>query len=682
MQKQHKRSILITLLALVLLSTTLACTLSGLLGSGKEEVAATPDPVQVEQVAEQVEESVAEEAVELEAPTAQEAEVEIPHQQAVSGLASGWYSYVNSNVIRDIAIHNGVAHTATLGGMNAWNLTSGYVMQYSPLQGMGHVSAYAAVLCELPEVRVVVGTSKGLTFYDPNTGLWENVSITPPDSKVDVSKIDRLYCDQANNRLLIGYNGLGILDLNNGAFTHYKKDEGLSWNVVADIAVAGKDIWVASGYNGITRISGDKTTLFNKDNGMPDERAGAVAVAPDGTIWVGTSSALLAFKGNVWTEYGKDTEAKLTDISNIRIAPDGKLWVSTAPMGGGRLCQFDPNSGACVQEHNVGQPVIALALDEENRPLYGTNRGMYLFDNGNAIPFLQESDPLASNFVDALAGTPDGKLWVGTDGGIHLMDPGNPSSPWQTFKARENQGMGGNWASQIAVAPDGTAWFAIINGNASRYKDGTWISFEDMRSFDCVAVDGQGNAWFGDDGKGIIVLDASGNPVTTYTSAEGLPSDNVYALLPDGNDMWVATDKGLAKVIEGKSQIILAENDPGLPNKYIRRLAYDSQGHLVIGTILGIARYDGNTASVVVTFKDLGVGDWLTAMTVAPDDSIWFGTINGLFHSSDMSNWQVMTSADGLNSAMINEIHFDQYGALWVGSGSNYAGGGLMQWVP
>ena len=60
-----------------------------------------------------------------------------------------------------------------------------------------------------PEPRILVGTLSGISIFDPASGQWDQTQLFPEDDYVNTSKISRLYCDQANNRLLIGYSGLG-----------------------------------------------------------------------------------------------------------------------------------------------------------------------------------------------------------------------------------------------------------------------------------------------------------------------------------------------------------------------------------------------------------------------------------------------------------------------------------------
>lgn len=608
-----------------------------------------------------------------------------------STLRPGWYPYTNPNDARDVLLYDGVVYAATLGGVVIWEvspaLEEGFPTVFTPLDGLSHVSAHALTVCDVPvaggglATRIVAGTQLGLNFYDPMTGVWDDTPITPPEAGLETSKVDRLTCDATNKRLLIGYSGLGVLDLETGAWTRFTDKEGLSWNGISDIAVSGSDIWVASGYNGISKISGNQVTVYNEANGLPNQRANALAVGPDGTLWVGTSGGLAQFKNNQWQFYASKDVSGLSDIRRLVFASDGTLWVGTSSIGGGNLCRFDPGSGTCAALHRDTEGIYGLALHPYNEsPVYVNNTGLHALVGEQQVDFNVEGNLPATNFVDSFALAPDGMLWVGTDGGIHTLNPAAPDLSWETFTREDGVGGSSSWASGIAIAPDGTVWAAIINGDASRYRDGQWTTVEGLRSYDHVAVDAQGRAWFGDDSKGIIVLNADGSKAMDLTKAQGLPSDSVQALLADGDTMWIALDMGLAKYASGKAELVL--DKATLPHPYLRTLALEPSGALLIGGSLSIVRYDGANAEVLYNFQKEGFGDWLNLLAVDLNGRIYAGTQNGLFSSDDGKAWTRLTTADGLLSNYIAALCVDQFGAVWIGSGSSNAGGGLLHIVP
>lgn len=612
--------------------------------------------------------------------------IELTPAAAAGSISSGRYVYTNRNVVRDLVEKDGVVYAATLGGLTVWQLNAGNQTQTISTMGLGNISANAVTYCEIPEPRILVGTLQGVSIFNFNTGQWEQRELFPADSNIANYRVERLYCDQANNRLIVGYTGVGILDLNSGEFQHYTDKDGLLWNSVTDITVQGKDIWVASGYKGIAKISGGKITTFSAENGMPDEKASAVEFSSDGTLWVGASSGLMSYKGGAWKMFGADSPAKLSSINELAPASAKSLWVATAPLGGGRLCLYNTASASCDEEITSpdGMPVLALATNETQSAIFGTGRGVFL-DNNGSLESLTTDDQLASNFVDALTVAPDGMLWVGTDNGIQVLDPANPAQKWLTYRQQDQSAMGGNWASDIAFAADGSVWMSIINGSATHFQNNQWQSFKDVYSYNAVAVDDQNRAWIADDSKGVVVLDSQGNQVMSFTTAEGLPGDNVQAVLWDGNGtMWIGTNQGLAKYANNSLSVVFGKDSKDIPNVYVRALALDPDGSLLIGTFTGVSVFDGQKATTLVDFMKDGYSDArLTTLASGADGNVWIGTDKGLLHGSPSAGWSMMTTANGLLTNYISALRVDQYNAVWVGGGgSNLDGGGLLQIVP
>lgn len=604
---------------------------------------------------------------------------------AINNLSPGIYAYTNRNVVRDITATQEVVFAATLGGLTMWKVDNlSPFSQFVPFSGMGNVSANALTTCSIPEPRVIVGTLQGVHVYNPDSNSWEDSSLFPADGPLANMRVERLYCDQANNRLLIGGYGLTVMDLGSGDMEQFNDQNGFLWNTITDITVKNKDIWVATGYKGIAKISGSQVTTYTIDNGLPDNTANAVEFGTDGTLWVGASSGLISFKNNAWKLYGSDTPANLYSINEIALSADKTLWVATAPLGAGRLCLFDIASSSCILEYTAleNAPILALATDEAFTPYFGGTYGMAMVQDVTSVPLLMP-DALVSNFVDSLTVSPGGKLWVGTDGGINIIDTIDPDENWTTYVQSEQTGMGGNWASDIDFAPDGSAWISVINGSATHTGSSDWTSFPDVYSYYAVMVEKQGSIWFADDGKGIIILDDNGNLVKTLTTADGLPSDNVQALLMDNDGIvWIGTSSGLAKYENGSLSVVFSDNSQ-IPNAYIRALALDPDGNLLIGTFTGVALYNGRDVEILVDFLKDGYSDArLTNLACTSTGEVWVGTDKGLLHKTN-GGWEMMNTSNGLLSNYVSALAVDLFDTIWVGGGgSNFDGGGLVHIVP
>ena len=95
-----------------------------------------------------------------------------------------------------------------------------------------------------------------------------------------------------------------------------------------------------------------------------------------------------------------------------------------------------------------------------------------------------------------------------------------------------------------------------------------------------VQEDREGNLWIGTDGGGLNRL--RDGRITAYTTADGLPSDTIHALLEDGPGLWIATNRGLSRLEQG--QIRSWTTRDGLCGGLVRALHLDARGTLWIGT--------------------------------------------------------------------------------------------------
>ncbi len=318
--------------------------------------------------------------------------------------------------------------------------------------------------------------------------------------------------------------------------------------------------------------------------------------------------------------------------------------------------------------------MAALALDDEGNLYFSDGRrGVHAQRAGNWETLAYPGEAVASNFVDAITEDADGMLWIGTNGGLQRLDPADPDGAWATFDRAE--GTGGGRARSIGLAPDGTLWFAMVNGDATRYGGGEWSTREGLRSANVVAVDAQGRAWFGTN-DGITIWD--GDQSTALGEADGLPDKRTLALLADGEAMWIGTGAGVARWADGTIETVLPKASPALNGGYVQSLARMGDGSLLVGTMGALARYDGAEATRLE-----GTGGGVRSIAVSQEGRIWIACTAGLSFSDDGgTTWTTWTAADGLPTTYVNGVYVDRYGSLWISGGGDGAGGGLARYVP
>ena len=616
-------------------------------------------------------------------------ESEPSEPQYEPGYEPGWRIFSNANFVNGIAVHEGTLWAATEGGVVAWDVKSGQYTKYTPLDGLGYLSTYDVVVCPMPEPTVVVATERGLSLYNLSTKVWDTTPITPEDSHVATNKIDKLFCDEQNGRLLISFSGIGILDIASGAWQHYLDDDGLAWNGVDDMTVVGTDIWTA-GYKGISVISDQGIQIYNEETGMPEESSDSVGSTPDGAVWVATSKGLVRFIESDMSVFNNETSEGLTgSVDALTIAPDGTVWTALAAYGGARLCQFDPAQEACLytyegDDKRLLSDIVAGNAGDVYYATYGD--GIRAYDGSEWHNFSIQEDQLASNFIYNIFEDPNGMLWVGTDNGVQTFDPGDIYSTWKTYEAEDGK-MPSNKVKSIQANPSGDIWFTH-ESYVSSFNGSSWARYGEEEgvtgSVFALAFDKDGVPYVGMD-EGLVIL--SDGSYTLLTDADGLPNVRVLSLLYDGEFMWIGTSDGLARYDGANVEVVLDQSWDGLPDDAILSIVRDQDGRLLLGTTEGLARYDGQKVTTLLEPQAVSGGIFgsqsqsISGIAVDLDGSLWVSTYGGLYHG-DGQNWEHFSTHDGLPANNINTVFVDSTGVVWVGGGYSRSGGGIARFIP
>lgn len=161
-----------------------------------------------------------------------------------------------------------------------------------------------------------------------------------------------------------------------------------------------------------------------------------------------------------------------------------------------------------------------------------------------------------------------------------------------------------------------------------------------------------------------------------WGTKQGLPSKRVQAIAqtPDGY-LWIGTLAGLARFDGIRFTVFPSSLYPALGNDDIRALYVDRDGALWIGT------YGGGLTRLVggkfkrYTIKDGLAHDIVYRVMQGRDGTLWIGTGGGVsrFAGGTCTN---LTKADGLGANMVLALLQDREGAIWIGT----YGGGLSRY--
>ena len=257
--------------------------------------------------------------------------------------------------------------------------------------------------------------------------------------------------------------------------------------------------------------------------------------------------------------------------------------------------------------------------------------------------------------VLAIAQTPDGYLWLGTDSGLFRFD-GVQAMSWQPPNGEQ---LPGKHIPTLLVTRDGTLWIGTRNGVAS-WKDGRLTNYPELAGQHTIALlqDSNGTVWIGLDTPARVCKIQEGKAQCEGAGTLGASNGSLYE--DRHKNLWVLTQTGLWRWA------------PGPPERYpvsAPRYSYmteDDQGTLLLGTSDGLQQLRNGKLE---SYDFPGVAGRFRARIFlrSSDGSLWVGTQEGLLHLH-RGRTDRFTLADGLSGDFINELFEDREGNVWVGT--------------
>lgn len=277
------------------------------------------------------------------------------------------------------------------------------------------------------------------------------------------------------------------------------------------------------------------------------------------------------------------------------------------------------------------QSVLAILqtqhAENEGYIWLGSYDGLIRFDGAKFIIFNQRNTPEFQNStVLALCETPDGTLWIGTNGGgLLALKAGN----FRAYQAPEN--LPSNIVTSLAY---------------DSFSNRLWIGTR----------------------KGLSKLELNAQTFTTFTISNGLPSNSVNVVTVDSKgSVWAGTDLGLWRLQNGIALAYRKESPAApLPDNYVRTICEDKDGNIWIGTNAGISRFE-ETRWQTYTPKDGLVSESVYSIFQDSDGALWVGTIRGLSRFYD-GQFESFSEKDGFEGVRVYAFMEDREGSLWFGT--------------
>jgi diguanylate cyclase (GGDEF)-like protein len=375
--------------------------------------------------------------------------------------------------------------------------------------------------------------------------------------------------------------------------------------------------------------------------------SGAFVLGPDGldAALAGTGAAALRESGPVST-LGQER------VSSIIEATPGEIWLGTDGAAGG-IVVVDAQHHLTHRIHHRADTPDTLA-DNDVMAMFRERSGIIYASHmsslsqhapqPNAIATVRHLDAGRGGAlsVPSILVAPDGRVWLGLiSGGVAIIDPEHGV----TGRISPASGLGQGRVLASAIGPDGEIYIGTQHGLFRASADGRRVERvalpQPREEQEVWALTLQGRTlWMGGlDGLWALELPPGGGmPRLLRHEDKALGDARVTAILPVGDEVWVGTRTGLARVGPDRVEAIpteLAAPDR-LPPGYVSSLMLDRQGRLWLSNFgTGVIILERTDADGRRRFRRLGMQQGLPdsgANKLLQDRQgmVWASTDNGL----------------------------------------------------
>jgi ligand-binding sensor domain-containing protein/signal transduction histidine kinase len=271
--------------------------------------------------------------------------------------------------------------------------------------------------------------------------------------------------------------GVSLADLGGRRFFSYMNlpgdEQSLSSDAVMALAFEGRDeAWVGTFGGGLNRLHlpTGKVSRVSPQH-MPLTHIKALLREPDGALWIGGERGLERFVPGQQRSQSIDlrstTLGSISVSSLLRMSPTGSVWVGSA-------------------------------------------QGLFRIDGSGRVRAYgakpREAGALSHATVDSLLQDRDGRLWVGTKGGLNLWDATSDSFSQPVDGNAEVSRPGDLPVHGLRQDERGRIWvasesglFELVASGAGRWQYKAWSQLPGMPSgsFDSIQDSGSGSVWLG-----------------------------------------------------------------------------------------------------------------------------------------------------------------------------------------
>ena len=410
-------------------------------------------------------------------------------------------------------------------------------------------------------------------------------------------------------------------------------------------------------------------------------------------------------KGNVWLTVERqgvfriDTYGKVTAnfpfdetngyIGDIYIDANDMVWAMSNIKGGG-LYRYEPSAGGFRPfpirdpENTLRRGVLAMTADSHGDYWLGTwENGLVKFNprTGDVVYSTPAADVWNFWHIHSITELSPTRLLVGSDSGMTLVD--TSTGEYKAYRADEldHQSLSDRFVYPVTIDSEGGIWVGTyyrgvnyVSAGSQRFRSWKHSRFMNSVSGNVVSTiceDPKGGIWLGTADGGLCRFDPDSGIFRSFPLYSSQELENVNALCPDGNRIWVGTyskGAGILDMETGHWTPMKVEDRNTSYSCYA--ICKDHDGRIWMGATETLALYDPHD-NIFRSVKKLN--GWITSIKEDRSGRLWIATPGGGLHRFSPSDgqWRHYSASDeegALPNNHVQSLYLDSDGTLFVSS--------------
>jgi signal transduction histidine kinase/ligand-binding sensor domain-containing protein/CheY-like chemotaxis protein len=414
---------------------------------------------------------------------------------------------------------------------------------------------------------------------------------------------------------------------------------------------------------------------YKVSDGLPQSQVYDILQDSEGYIWFATAAGLSRYDGNTFTSFNHRNANISSDIIySLEEDKSGNIWAGTIRGGlfhldKSKLPQKTAFKSYYTEKYNIGYEIFDI-LRIKDSIWFGADEATIIKYADSSFTTMQLKDVPRENYVRAMVVDSLKRVWVSVyNVGLFLIDG------TQITEFNPQNGLPDNHIRSIAIDKNGVIWLGGRSGLISaRYESGHL------------------------------------NILNILNEKDGFVSRNIYSLVLDDENLWIATEKGIGK-LNPTDGLIIFSTENGLVNEKVFKVFDDRENNLWIGTNGGVSKLSQERFLYITTLHGLPV-NFITSLSKQNDEILiashgggivslknnliykpslfdsfktetirsikkqnevfWIGGRDG-FYKLTRNTYKRFTTADGLPGIYVRSIEFDKTGKIWVGTNRGLA---------